>query len=56
MLAGGLRPDNVGGAVRLLKPWGVDASSGVEGARKGLKDAGKMKEFVAEARHAAAAE
>ncbi|MCZ0941788.1 MAG: phosphoribosylanthranilate isomerase [Gammaproteobacteria bacterium] len=56
ILAGGLGPDNVGGAVGLLKPWGVDASSGVEGARKGVKDTVKMKEFVAEARHAAAGE
>ena len=54
MLAGGLRPDNVGRAVRLLQPWGVDASSGVEGARKGVKDAGKMMDFVTEARRAAA--
>ncbi|MCY4343500.1 MAG: phosphoribosylanthranilate isomerase [Gammaproteobacteria bacterium] len=54
VLAGGLGPGNVGHAVRLLKPWGVDASSGLEGARKGVKDAEKMIEFVAEARHAAA--
>ena len=56
MLAGGLGPDNVGRAVRLLRPWGVDVSSKVEGARKGVKDAGKMTEFVTEARRAAAGE
>ena len=56
ILAGGLGPGNVGRAVRLLQPWGVDASSGVEGVRKGIKDAGKMTEFVTEARRAAAGE
>ena len=56
MLAGGLGPDNVGRAVRLLRPWGVDVSSKVEGARKGVKDAGKMAEFVTEARRAATGE
>ena len=56
MLAGGLGPDNVGRAVRLLRPWGVDVSSKVEGTRKGVKDAEKMTEFVTEARRAAAGE
>ena len=56
MLAGGLGPSNVGRAVRSLRPWGVDVSSKVEGARKGIKDAGKMTEFVTEARRAAAGE
>ena len=54
VLAGGLGPDNVGRAVRSLRPWGVDVSSNVEGARKGIKDAEKMTEFVKEARRAAA--
>ena len=54
VLAGGLAPDNVGRAVRLLRPWGVDASTGVEGAAKGIKDERKMTDFVTEARRAAA--
>lgn len=54
VLAGGLGPRNVAGAVRRLNPWGLDVSSGVEGPVKGLKDVGKMTEFVREARHAAA--
>jgi len=51
ILSGGLDRANVGEAVRQLKPWGVDVSSGVESA-KGIKDAGKMTAFVAEVRNA----
>ena len=51
ILSGGLDGASVGEAVRQLKPWGVDVSSGVESA-KGIKDAGKMTAFVAEVRNA----
>jgi phosphoribosylanthranilate isomerase len=43
--AGGLRPDNVGAVVRLLRPYAVDVSTGIESA-PGIKSAEKMTEFV----------
>jgi phosphoribosylanthranilate isomerase len=53
LLAGGLTPENVGDAIRLVRPWGVDVSSGVE-RQAGRKDPGKLRRFVIEARETAA--
>jgi phosphoribosylanthranilate isomerase len=52
VLAGGLRADNVGDAIRLVRPVGVDVSSGVESA-PGVKDHQKLAAFVAAVRDVA---
>jgi phosphoribosylanthranilate isomerase len=49
ILAGGLTPENVGAAIRSVRPYAVDVASGVE-SKPGKKDHARMKEFVDEVR------
>ena len=58
ILSGGLDGDNVGAAIRAVRPWAVDASSGVEErgpdgkVRRGLKDAARIAAFIQGVRNA----
>ena len=51
ILAGGLRPENVSEAIRTVKPFAVDVSTGVE-SRPGVKDRKKVFEFIRNAQEA----
>ena len=58
VLSGGLDADNVGTAIRAVRPFAVDVSSGVEALdaagkpRRGLKDAARIDAFIQAVRHA----
>jgi phosphoribosylanthranilate isomerase len=49
ILAGGLNPENVQGAIRVVKPYAVDVSSGIE-SQPGIKDSKKVFEFIKNAK------
>jgi phosphoribosylanthranilate isomerase len=49
ILAGGLNSDNVAEAIKQVRPYAVDASSGVE-SEPGMKDIAKIKQFIQQVR------
>ena len=49
ILSGGLTVTNVGESIKVVSPWGVDVSSGVE-TSPGVKDRTKMRDFIKNAR------
>ncbi|HXW98187.1 MAG TPA: phosphoribosylanthranilate isomerase [Methanomicrobiales archaeon] len=51
ILAGGLTPENVAGAIRAVRPYAVDVASGVE-IRPGVKDPAKVAAFIRAAKEA----
>jgi len=53
MLAGGLKPENVGQRVQAVQPWGVDVASGVEDDQPGIKNVDKVRDFIQAAKEAA---